>query len=302
MRIILLGKNGQVGWELQRALQPIGEVIALSRESKNGLSGDVTNFEEIRKLFEALKPDVVVNATAYTAVDKAEEEVENSTLVNELAVKNLATLCNQYSSLLIHYSTDYVFDGNGTKPWSETDTTSPINQYGISKRNGEISIEKSGCQFLNFRTSWVYGAYGNNFIKSMLKLFQVKESLSIVSDQIGGPTGAALIADITAHAIRHYFSQSDAQQKHLSGHYHLAATGETSWYDYAQYILEVSNKLKLELMVSDIQPIPTSQYPTPASRPLNSRLNTNKLRHNFDLHIPDWKLGVKQVLQELINE
>lgn len=302
MRIILLGKNGQVGWELQRALQPIGEVIALSRESKNGRSGDVTNFEEIRKLFEELKPDVVVNAAAYTAVDKAEEEVENSTLVNELAVKNLATLCNQYSSLLIHYSTDYVFDGNGTKPWSETDTTSPINQYGISKRNGEISIEKSGCQFLNFRTSWVYGAYGNNFIKSMLKLFQVKESLSIVSDQIGTPTGAALIADITAHAIRHYFARSDAQQKHLSGHYHLAATGETSWYDYAQYILEVSNKLKLELMVSDIQPIPTSQYPTPASRPLNSRLNTNKLRNNFNLHIPDWKLGVKQVLQELINE
>lgn len=302
MRIILLGKNGQVGWELQRALQPIGEVVALSRESENGLSGDVTNFEEIHRLFEALKPDVVVNATAYTAVDKAEEEIESSTLVNDLAVKNLAAMCKQYSSLLIHYSTDYVFDGNGTKPWIETDTTSPINQYGISKRNGEISIEESGCRFLNFRTSWVYGAYGNNFIKSMLKLFQIKESLSIVSDQIGAPTGAALIADITAHAIRHYFSQPDSQQELLSGHYHLSAAGETSWYDYAQYILEVSNKLKLDLMISNIQPIPTSQYPTPASRPLNSRLDTNKLRHNFDLHIPDWKLGVRQVLQELINE
>jgi len=302
MRILLLGKNGQVGWELQRALQPIGELISLGRETEKKLSGDVTDFDGIRHLFEELKPDIVVNATAYTAVDKAEELLENNELINHLAVKNLANLCSEFSSLFIHYSTDYVFDGSGHKPWSESDTPSPINQYGVSKRNGERAIEYSGCRFINFRTSWVYGVHGNNFIKSMLKLFKMKESLNIVSDQIGAPTGAALIADVTAHSIRHYLAQSESQQDKLSGHYHFAAGGETSWYDYAQYIFEFLNKFEYPLEIKEIRPISTAEYPTPASRPLNSRLNTNKLKSNFDLYIPDWKIGVRQVLQELVNE
>lgn len=301
MKILLLGKNGQVGWELQRALQPLGEVIALDRHTNaQGLCGDITNFETITQLIQQVQPDVVVNATAYTAVDKAESEPEQADLINHLAVKHLAEQCQAMNALLVHYSTDYVFSGQGTQAWQEQDVTTPQNVYGQSKRAGEVALEQSAVKFINFRTSWVYGTHGQNFIKTMLRLAQAKEELSIIADQIGAPTGAALIADVTAQAIRYYSLQAAEQQQQLCGHYHLAASGETSWYEYAQYIFDVARHKGLVLTLQQVHPIVTTAYPTPAKRPLNSRLNTQKLQQQFHLHLPYWQQGVEQVLGEII--
>ncbi|EJB8413266.1 dTDP-4-dehydrorhamnose reductase [Acinetobacter baumannii] len=301
MKILLLGKNGQVGWELQRALQPLGEVIALDRStSLDGLSGDLANFDQIKQTIEKVQPNIIVNAAAYTAVDKAESDQENADLINHLAVKNLAELCQTHHILLIHYSTDYVFNGEGTKAWSESDLTNPINLYGNTKRLGEIALEQSGCAFINFRTCWVYGSHGNNFIKTMLKLASNREELSIIHDQIGAPTGAALIADVTAQALKYYSLMDAQQQKDLLGHYHLAAAGECSWFDYAQFVFELAKRKGQSLAIQKVNAIETTAYPTPAKRPLNSRLNTNKLQANFKIHLPNWKLGVAQVLEEII--
>ena len=301
MKILLLGKNGQVGWELQRALQPLGEVIALDRSiSLEGFSGDLANFDQIKQAIENVQPNIIVNAAAYTAVDKAESDQENADLINHLAVKNLAELCQTHHILLIHYSTDYVFNGEGTKAWSESDLTDPVNLYGNTKRLGEIALEQSGCAFINFRTCWVYGSHGNNFIKTMLKLASKREELSIIHDQIGAPTGAALIADVTAQALKYYSLMDAQQQKDLLGHYHLAAAGECSWFDYAQFVFELAKQKGQSLAIQKVNAIKTTAYPTPAKRPLNSRLNTNKLQANFKIHLPDWKLGVAQVLEEII--
>ncbi|MCK0878297.1 dTDP-4-dehydrorhamnose reductase [Acinetobacter pittii] len=301
MKILLLGKNGQVGWELQRALQPLGEVIALDRStSLDGLSGDLANFDQIKQTIEKVQPNIIVNAAAYTAVDKAESDQENADLINHLAVKNLAELCQTHHILLIHYSTDYVFNGEGVKAWSESDLTDPVNLYGNTKRLGEIALEQSGCAFINFRTCWVYGSHGNNFIKTMLKLASNREELSIIHDQIGAPTGAALIADVTAQALKYYSLMDAQQQKDLLGHYHLAATGECSWFDYAQFVFKLAKQKGQFLAIQKVNAIETTAYPTPAKRPLNSRLNTNKLQANFKIHLPNWKLGVAQVLEEII--
>lgn len=301
MKILLLGKNGQVGWELQRALQPLGEVIALDRStSLDGLIGDLANFDQIKQTIERVQPNIIVNAAAYTAVDKAESDQENADLINHLAVKNLAELCQTHHILLIHYSTDYVFNGEGTKAWSESDLTDPVNLYGNTKRLGEIALEQSGCAFINFRTCWVYGSHGNNFIKTMLKLASNREELSIIHDQIGAPTGAALIADVTAQALKYYSLMDAQQQKDLLGHYHLAATGECSWFDYAQFVFELAKQKRQFLAIQKVNAIETTAYPTPAKRPLNSRLNTNKLQANFKIYLPNWKLGVAQVLEEII--
>lgn len=301
MKILLLGKNGQVGWELQRALQPLGEVIALDRSiSLEGFSGDLANFDQIKQAIENVQPNIIVNAAAYTAVDKAESDQENADLINHLAVKNLAELCQTHHILLIHYSTDYVFNGEGTKAWSESDLTDPVNLYGNTKRLGEIALEQSGCAFINFRTCWVYGSHGNNFIKTMLKLASNREELSIIHDQIGAPTGAALIADVTAQALKYYSLVGAQQQKDLLGHYHLAAAGECSWFDYAQFVFGLAKQKGQSLAIQKVNAIETNAYPTPAKRPLNSRLNTNKLQVNFKIHLPDWKLGVAQVLEEII--
>ena len=302
MKILLLGKNGQVGWELQRALQPLGSVIALDRSvNENNLSGDLADFDHIQYLIETVKPNVVVNAAAYTAVDKAESDQENADLINHLAVKNLAEICNDQNCLLIHYSTDYVFNGEGETAWSESDQTDPVNFYGYTKRLGEVAIEQSRCAYINFRTCWVYGSHGNNFIKTMLKLASSREELSIINDQIGAPTGAALIADITSQALRFYSLSSLEQQKELCGHYHLAALGDCSWYEYAQFIFELAKQKDKNLAIQKVNAIETTAYPTPAKRPLNSRLNTDKLQTNFKIHLPDWKLGVAQVLEEIIQ-
>lgn len=303
MKILLLGKNGQVGWELQRALQPLGEVIALERYiNDQGDCGDVSNFEQINQTIAHIQPNIIINATAYTTVDKAESEQLQNDLINHLAVKNLAEQCQQIDALLVHYSTDYVFDGSGDIAWQEDNSTAPVNSYGQAKRDGEIAIEKTGVKFLNFRTSWVYASRGKNFIKTMLMLAKSKEQLTIINDQVGTPTSASLIADVTAQALRYYLLANDAEKIQLLGHYHLVPTGVTTWYEYAQFIFDLAKKQGETLMVKEVLPTTTDNYPTPAKRPLNSRLNNQKIQTNFQLSLPKWQQGVEQTVIELLEK
>ena len=303
MKILLLGKNGQVGWELQRALQPLGEVIALDRYiNDQGDCGDVSNFEQINQTIARIQPNIIINATAYTAVDKAESEQLQNDLINHLAVKNLAEQCKHINALLVHYSTDYVFDGTGDARWQEDDSIAPVNSYGQAKRDGEIAIEKTGVKFLNFRTSWVYASRGKNFIKTMLMLAKSKEQLTIINDQVGTPTSASLIADVTAQALRYYLLANDAEKIQLLGHYHLVPTGVTTWYEYAQFIFDLAKKQGETLMIKEVLPTTTDNYPTPAKRPLNSRLNNQKIQTNFQLSLPKWQQGVEQAVIELLEK
>ena len=294
MKILLLGKSGQVGWELQRALAPLGELVALDRQGENGLCGDLADLDGLRKTIRSLQPDVIVNAAAYTAVDQAESEPELAYLINALAPQVMADAMRERNGWLVHYSTDYVFDGTGTEPWSETDQPAPLNQYGQSKLQGELAIAQSGCQHLIFRTSWVYAARGKNFAKTMLRLAAEREQLNVIDDQIGAPTGAELLADVTAHALMQAIAQPQ-----LSGLYHLAAAGQTSWCGYARYVIEQARSMGTVLTVQCIEPIPTTAYPTPATRPHNSKLDTRKLRQSFALQLPDWQNGVSRMLKEI---
>ena len=298
MKILLLGKNGQVGWELQRSLAPLGELVALDRHSVDGLSGDLSDLDALRATIRRVSPDVIVNAAAYTAVDKAESDKELADRVNGEASRVMAEEAASLDAWLIHYSTDYVFSGEGSTPWIESDAVAPVNHYGASKLAGEQAIVDSGCKHLIFRTSWVYGARGNNFAKIMLRLAKERESLGVIADQIGVPTGADLIADVTALAIQ----QAIRRPSTLSGLYHLAAAGEVSWYGYASLVIGFAKAHGEELAVTAINPIDTKAYPTPARRPLNSRLNTQKLRDNFSLHLPDWQSGVTRMLMEVLNK
>ena len=297
MKILLLGKNGQVGWELQRSLAPLGELIALDRHAVDGLCGDLSDLDTLRATIRMLKPDVIVNAAAYTAVDKAESEVELADRVNGHASQVMADEAAFLDAWLIHYSTDYVFSGEGSTPWRETDAVAPVNHYGASKLAGEQAITRSGCKHLIFRTSWVYGSRGNNFAKTMLRLAKDRETLSVIADQVGAPTGADLIADVTAIAIREVLRRPE-----LAGVYHLAASGEVSWHGYASHVIAFARDNGEQLAVTAINPIDTTAYPTPARRPLNSRLNTRKLRDNFSLHLPDWQSGVTRMLMEVLNK
>ena len=297
MKILLLGKNGQVGWELQRSLMVLGELIALDRNYEGGLCGDLANAEALRKTIRLLNPDVIVNAAAYTAVDKAETEPERACQVNSIACQLLAEEAASLGALLVHYSTDYVFNGEGEKPWSESAVTGPLNQYGVTKLAGEQAITASQCNHLIFRTSWVYGARGNNFAKTMLRLASERESLSVVADQFGAPTGAELIADVTAQAIKAAVARPE-----YSGIYHLAASGETSWHGYAEYAFSIARELGLQLRVEAVQPIRSEEFPTPAARPKNSRLNTKKLQDTFSIYLPDWKVGIRRMLMEVLNK
>ena len=297
MKILLLGKNGQVGWELQRALAPLAEVIALDRSGLGDFSGDMSQPQAIRETILKLKPNVVVNASAYTAVDLAESESELADLINHQAVKVIADVCHQEQILFVHYSTDYVFSGLGTQPFTETDVVAPLNVYGKTKALGEQAIIDSGCDHLIFRTSWVYAAKGKNFLKTMLNLAQQRQELSIINDQVGAPTSAELIADITVHAIPQFLAN---QQK--AGIYHLVASGETTWFDYANFIFKQARILGQTLQVEKVNPIATSAYPTPAVRPHNSRLHNAKLQNTFELILPQWQKGVERTLAELINQ
>lgn len=295
MKILLLGKNGQVGWELQRALAPLGEVIALDRHSVE-YCGDLTHPEGIAKSVRDIQPHVIVNAAAYTAVDKAESDIQNAELINAASVAALAIAARDVNALLVHYSTDYVFDGSGEHPWSEDDVTSPLNAYGKTKRQGEEAIVAHAPNYLIFRTSWVYAAKGNNFAKTMIRLAQERESLAVINDQFGAPTGAELIADCTAHAIR--ITLADPEKR---GIYNLIASGVTTWHAYADFVIAHVRDKGLPIKATAINTVDTTAFPTPAKRPLNSRLNTSKFTTAFNLTLPEWKVGVVRMLDEIYH-
>jgi dTDP-4-dehydrorhamnose reductase len=298
MKILLLGKNGQVGWELQRSLAPLGELIALDRHSTDHC-GDLGNLAGLAETVRTIRPDVIVNAAAHTAVDKAESEPELAHTLNALAPEVLARGAAQLGAWLVHYSTDYVFDGSGTRAWRESDATGPLSVYGATKREGEALIAARNPRHLIFRTSWVYAARGGNFAKTMLRLAQEREQLTVINDQFGAPTGAELIADVTAHAIRQVF-QPDADTQALAGIYHLVASGCTTWFDYAKHVIAQARLVQADLKIKavEVKPVPTSAFPTAARRPLNSRLDTSKLQTTFGLTLPAWQTGVERMLAE----
>ena len=295
MKILLFGKNGQVGWELQRSLAPLGEVIALDRHSTEHC-GDLLNPTGVAQTVLSVRPDVIVNAAAYTAVDKAESDQANATTVNAEAPGAMALAAAKVGAKLVHYSTDYVFNGSGNSPWRETDATDPLSVYGASKLAGEHAIAQSGAHHLIFRTSWVYAARGGNFAKTMLRLAQERETLSVINDQMGAPTGADLLADVTAQALTRW-----AHRDALGGLYHLSAAGETSWFGYAQHLFAKVREqgMALKLIDAQVKPIPSSEYKTAAQRPLNSRLDCTELKSAFELQLPHWAVGVNRMLAEI---
>ncbi len=298
MKILLLGKNGQVGWELQRSLAPLGELVALDFDSPGSLSADFSKPESLAATVRAVAPDVIVNAAAHTAVDKAESEPELARAINATAPGILAREAAASGAWLVHYSTDYVFDGSGNTPRDEEAPTGPLNVYGQTKLEGEQAIRASGCRHLLLRTSWVYGARGGNFARTMLKLAQEREALKVIDDQIGAPTGADLLADLTAHMLR--AARSDDS---LAGTYHAVAGGETSWHGYASHVIAFARAAGVTLKVGEgaIEAVPTAAFPTPATRPLNSRLSTHKLRERFGFVLPDWRSGVDRMLTEVLG-
>ena len=302
MKILLFGKNGQVGWELQRSLAPLaspGQLIALGTDSQV-MCGNLADQAGIRKTILDVGPDIIVNAAAYTAVDKAEQESQLAQAVNAEAPGVLAEEARRLNAWLIHYSTDYVFDGSGDQFHTENDTPNPLNVYGKTKLAGESNIIETDCRHVILRTSWVYATYGSNFIKTILRLAQERDQLRIVSDQIGAPTGAELIADVTAHIVQSLRNREN--EKSISGLYHLAAQGHISWYGFAHYILSqaASANVSLKTTTGNLYPIPSTEYPTPAVRPLNSRLDTTKLQKTFNLYLPDWHDGVFRTLSEIL--
>jgi dTDP-4-dehydrorhamnose reductase len=293
MKILLLGKNGQVGWELQRSLAVVGEVVALDHDD----GGDFTQPDALLARVQALAPQVIVNAAAHTAVDKAESEPALARQINAATPALLAIEAKRLGALFVHYSTDYVFDGSGSQPRDEEAPIAPLSVYGSTKAEGEDAIRASGCQHLIVRTSWVYAARGGNFAKTMLRLAAERDQLKVISDQIGAPTGAELLADLTAHMLR-----AARVNPALIGTYHAVAGGETSWHDYARFVIEFARQRGRPIQVAPDQvlAIPTSDYPTPAQRPLNSRLATTKLQQRFGLKLPSWQQGVERMLNEIL--
>ena len=298
MKLLLLGRNGQLGWELQRSLAVLGEVVALDRGGEP-LCGDFTRPDALAETVRRVQPDAIVNAVAYTAVDKAESEPDLARTINATAVGALAREAAELGAWLIHFSTDYVFDGSGDAPRDEAAATGPLNVYGRSKLEGEEAIHASGCRHLILRTSWVHGARGGNFAKTMLKLAAERERLQIIDDQFGAPTGAELLADITAHALR-----AVQRRPELAGTYHAAAAGATSWHGYARFVIEWARAHGQAVRVGPdaIEPVPSSAYPTPAARPHNSRLDTCKLQTAFALTLPPWQAGVERLLTEVTGK
>ena len=298
MKILLLGMNGQVGWELQRSLAPLGELVALDFDSPGPLAADFTQPDALAATVRAVAPQIIVNAAAHTAVDKAEAEPELARTINAQAAAVLAREAQAMGAWLVHYSTDYVFDGSGTVPWTEDAPTGPLSVYGRTKLEGEQAIRASGCKHLILRTSWVYAARGGNFARTMLRLAAERERLSVIDDQIGAPTGADLLADITAHALRGVLAQPV-----LGGTYHAVAGGHTHWHGYASHVIEFARAAgqPVRVKAQDITAVPTSAFPTPAQRPRNSRLDTHKLQQAFGLNLPDWRSGVDRMLREVLG-
>ncbi|MDQ2733498.1 MAG: dTDP-4-dehydrorhamnose reductase [Pseudomonadota bacterium] len=297
MKILLFGKNGQVGWELQRSLALLGEVVALDARSPAPLHADFRDPESLATIIRAVAPDVIINAAAYTAVDKAEAESELAFRINAEAPGVLAQAAAARSAWLVHYSTDYVFDGSGNAPWSEESVPKPLSVYGRSKLEGETLIRAAGCRHLIFRTSWVYAARGSNFAKTMLRLAAERAAISVIDDQVGTPTGAELLADLTSLALRQV-----ATRPELAGTYHAVASGETSWYGYAQHVIEFARRHgePIRVAADAVRAIPTSSYPLPAQRPLNSRLDAGKLCRAFGVRLPPWQAGIDRMLDEIL--
>ncbi|WP_164963117.1 dTDP-4-dehydrorhamnose reductase [Rubrivivax sp. JA1026] len=294
MKLMLLGCGGQLGWELQRALAPLGTLVALDRDT----GADFSRPETLPALLDTHRPDAIVNAAAHTAVDRAESEPELARTINAEAPGLLAREAAARGAWLVHYSTDYVFDGSGTHARAEDAPTGPLSVYGRTKLEGEEQVRASGCRHLILRTSWVYAARGANFAKTMLKLAAERDKLRVVADQIGAPTGADLLADVSAHVLRQAMVTPS-----LAGTYHCVAGGETSWHGYARLVVEHARAAGHTLRITPdaIEPVPTSDYPTPARRPLNSRLDTSALRERFGLHLPPWQDGVRRMLDEILT-
>lgn len=295
MKILLTGKNGQVGFELQRALAPLGEVIALDRGTCN-----LADAEGLRELVRRIAPDVIVNPAAYTAVDRAESDQDNAFAINARAPGILGEEAARLGALVVHFSTDYVFDGAKAEAYREDDAPAPQSVYGKSKLAGERALAEANPRHLILRTSWVVGAHGGNFAKTMLRLAAEREQLSVVADQFGAPTPAALLADLTAHLLRQY--QRDGACDFPYGTYHVAAAGETNWYDYARFVIAYAQADGKQLKVApeQVTPLRTEQYPTPARRPANSRLDTSRFRETFGLRLPPWEEGLRQVLAQIL--
>lgn len=296
MKILLFGKGGQVGWELQRSLATLGSVVALDFDDPVQ-HADFARPEGLAATVRAVAPDIIVNAAAHTAVDKAEAEPDLARAINATACGVLAREAAARGAWLMHYSTDYVFDGGGTTPWTEDAPTGPLSVYGHTKLEGEELIRASGARHLIFRTSWVYAARGGNFAKTMLRLAQERERLTVIDDQIGAPTGADLLADLTVHALR-----TARQRPDVAGTYHAVASGLTSWHGYARHVIEFARAAGQPIRVAPdaIAPVSTSAFPTPARRPTNSRMDTRKLRDTFDVTLPDWQAGVERMLSEVL--
>lgn len=298
MKILLLGSNGQVGWELQRSLSPLGDVIAPLRDDLD-LCGNLADLAGLRTTVRKLAPQLVVNAAAYTAVDRAEADREAAQVINGEAVAVLAQEAQSMGAWMVHFSTDYVFDGSGDRPWAESDPPAPLNWYGASKLEGERRLQSCCTRHVLLRTSWVYAQRGNNFARTMLRLARERDELKVVADQFGAPTGAELIADVTAHVAR-----AAMQDPALAGTYHLSAGGETSWHGYARHVLEVAGRAGATLRAGadQVRAITTADYPTPARRPLNSRLDCSRLKQTFGLHLPDWRAGVTRMIHETLSD
>lgn len=293
--ILLLGKDGQLGWELQRSLAPLGEIHAVGRAE-----GDLCNHQQLKELITALNPDFIVNAAGYTAVDKAEDDQENCFAINRDALTVIGETAKQTGAWVFHYSTDYVFSGDKETPYTEQDQPSPLNVYGHSKWQGEEALRDTGALHLIFRTSWVFATKGKNFAKTMLELAKDRDTLQVVNDQFGAPTSAELIADITAQIMNRILSGKNGPED--SGIYHLAATGKTSWYDYAAYVFQLAREknIGMTLREGQLQSIPSEAYPVRAKRPKNSALNTDKLKERFGIHLPTWQYHVKRLIDERI--
>ena len=296
MKILLFGKGGQVGWELQRSLAPLGEVVALDHDSTD-YCGNFGNPAGLLDTVRDVKPDIIVNAAAHTAVDKAESEPDLVRTLNATAPGLLAHEAQRLGAWLVHYSTDYVFDGSGERAWCETDTPAPLSVYGQTKFEGEQLIQAACQKHLVFRTSWVYAARGGNFARTMLRLAQERDRLTVIDDQIGAPTGAELLADVTAHALRQVMRRPED-----AGLYHLVASGETSWWGYATHVLAQAQRLQpgLQIKASEVLAVPSSAFATAARRPHNSRLDTRKLQTTFGLRLPSWQEGVDRMLAETL--
>lgn len=297
-KILITGVNGQVGFELTRALAPLGHIIALDRAQL-----DLRDEQAITDALNQHQPDIIVNPAAYTAVDKAETDAQTAFSINATAPAAMAQWTRKNEALLVHYSTDYVFDGEKPDAYIEDDNINPQSVYGHTKQQGEDVIRNLTERHVILRTSWVYGAYGNNFLKTMLRLAAERDALSIVNDQIGAPTSAALIADVTAHIVRDYIEYGDEFIDACTGTYHLTAAGSTSWHGYAQHIIALAEAagMPLKIKAADVQGIPSSAYPTPAKRPSNSRLNFDKLQDTFDLTLPAWQDGVNHAFTMIKN-